>query len=194
MQFKQKIQNNKILLYFYQHPKITTFFVLYFGFMILYFIFSDFLAQFLVESGVFGIFISGVLYTFGVTGGVSIFTILEQAKYYDPLTISIVAGVGAGLIDLLTFRYVEKSFVEELKKISDLRFFRFIENIKIKNFSLICNKYVYTTLGLLLVASPLSDEFGIYFLGKVKQFKNIHIFIIGFIINFIGIYIIASIG
>lgn len=187
MTYIEKIRNNKVFKYFFMHPKITTFFVIYFGLMILYFVFKDSLSLALSHAGVFGLFVSGVFYTFGTTGGVAIFTIQEQSKIFDPLFISLIAGTGAGLIDLLTFKYVEKSFSDELHKISELKFFK-----RLSGYKFISNKYFYSMLGFSLIASPLSDEFGIFFLEKVKELKNIHIFIIGFIVNFIGIYIIAS--
>lgn len=183
---KDKLYSHPVLYYIVAHPKVSSFFLLYILFVFVYFLFKENIHFLISNLEIFGVFISGILYTFGTTGGLAIFVIHEQSKVFDPLFISLIAGVGAGLIDILTFKYIEKSFADELHKISKFKPFVWLSGIKF-----ISNKYFYAILGIILMASPVSDDFGIYFLNKVKDLKNIHIFVIGFIVNFIGIYMIA---
>jgi len=180
-------------LFEFKYPKIAIF-ILFIA--IAYIIFSspgvgDFVNG-LGDYGYLGNFIAGLLFSFGFTTPFSVgFFIL-----YHPNNIflaSVIGGFGALLSDLLIFRIVKFSFMDEFKRLEKTERIREMSDLieyvfghKIKNHLL----YIFAGI---VIASPLPDELGVIILAGLTKIRIRSFMIISFLFNTIGIYILLSI-
>jgi hypothetical protein len=139
--------------------------------------------------GYIGVFISGMLFSFGFTAPIAtgFFLVIEKQNI---ILSAIIGGFGAMLSDLLIFRFIKISFKDEFKKLGKEKF-----NLKIKRFSeKIISKQIkiyltYIFAGIIL-ASPLPDEVGVILLGGITEIKEKILLMLGFLLNSFGILII----
>lgn len=141
--------------------------------------------------GYIGAFISGMLFTYTLTtvpATAALFVLGKSLK--TPFIIALIGASGSVISDYLIFRFVREKLLDELKTTE--------KEIFGKNFKLhldpngLAVKAIPILAGL-IIASPLPDEIGVALFSASK----IHIkkFIqYSFLLNLIGIFIIASIG
>lgn len=141
----------------------------------------------------FGVFIAGMLYSFGLTSPFStgFFLALHIENIFP---IGIIGGIGAMFSDLFIFRFIRFSFKNELLMLKEEKIIKKIRKIvnelipkKIRNFLLII-------IAGILIASPLPDETGVIILAGFTKIKGKVMAIISFVLNTIGILILLKIG
>jgi len=140
-----------------------------------------------------GVFIAGMLYTFGFTSPFSagFFLMFKPGNIF---LVGLIGGVGAMISDLLIFRFVKISFAEEFRKLKKEKALRKIGKImKILINKKIRKLLLYLFAGI-LIASPLPDEAGITILAGLSQIKQKIIVGVSFILNTIGIILLLMIG
>lgn len=141
--------------------------------------------------GYIGAFISGMLFTYTLTtipATAALFVLGESLR--NPFLIALIGASGSVISDYLIFRFVRDRLLNEMKRTE--------KEIFGKNFKLHLNpnglavKAIPILAGL-IIASPLPDEIGVALLSasKIHMKKFIQY---SFLLNFIGIFIIASIG
>lgn len=138
--------------------------------------------------GYLGAFLAGILFvsTFTISTGIVILLVL--AEKLSPLEIGLIAGLGAVTGDLLMFRFAKNDLLSEL----ELIFMHFERNQHVNH--VIHSKYFGWTLpviGAFIIASPLPDEVGVSLLG-ISQMKTYKFFILSFILNAVGIFLVIS--
>ncbi|MBI5803515.1 hypothetical protein HY448_02405 [Candidatus Pacearchaeota archaeon] len=162
-----------------------------------YFLFSNEAIQSLVknlgELSYIGVFIAGLFFSFGFSTPFAIGFFLT-ASPENIFLASIIGGLGALISDLLIFKIIRFSFMDEFKKIEKTKIMREITNsLSSKPLSKIKNYLLYAAAGI-VIASPLPDEIGVSMLAGLTSIR-IHILaIISFIMNSVGILVILLIG
>ncbi|MFZ5844967.1 MAG: hypothetical protein ACOY0S_00680 [Patescibacteria group bacterium] len=148
--------------------------------------FHNFLLN-LNNFGYLGAFFGGMLFvsTFAMpTGAVILFTLAQRLS---PLEIGIVAGLGAVVTDMLTFRFAKDDLSDEVKIIyNELGGHHFNKVLYSKYFS-----WTLPVVGALIIASPLPDELGVSLIG-LSQMKVWEFLPLSFLLNATGIFLVVS--
>lgn len=175
-----------------KYPKITLFVILI---ILTYFIFkipgvSQFVSSFSFGSlGYFGIFIAGILFSFGFSApfAVGFFLILNPTNLW---LAAIVGGLGSLVSDLSIFEIDKLSFEGEFRKINKSKLSKRL-NLLVKN--LLGKKgsnYLAYFIACVFIASPLPDEVGVTIIEGLTKI-NVKIFtLISFVLHIAGILVI----
>jgi hypothetical protein len=139
---------------------------------------------------VFIVFAIGVMYSSVLTVAPATIGLIRLAESGTPiLFIALIGGVGAMLGDLTLFKIIKIDFVNRMtdwlkrqsngtyKELLASRFFRFL----------------LTTLGVIIIATPIPDEIGLALMGLGESnVKFVAVF--GFIFNALGILAIVTLA
>ncbi len=131
-------------------------------------------------------FISGIFYTSIFTVVPASATIIEIAQKFDPFFLAFIGGFGALLGDYIIFKYIRDNISGYIAAIAK----------KIRRESVLESKlfsWSFSLIGAVIVASPLPDEIGLALMGITKM-RTIYFVPISYILNFIGILVLALIG
>lgn len=136
---------------------------------------------------ILGSFVAGLFFTSVFTVSLSSVFLADIAQTYHLPTVVIVGALGAVIGDLVLFLFIKERVVKNVEsavseapsvsRIFKSEMFRFLDPI----------------VGALVIASPLPDEIGLALLG-LAHISAKRLAIIAFIMNAIGIFIVASIG
>jgi hypothetical protein len=139
-----------------------------------------------------GVFIAGMLFTFGFTTpfAVGFFVILNPI---NPFLVAIIGGVGALFGDLLIFSIIRFSFIDEFKRLEKTRVIKGIRNEIKLHFSHKARLYLLYALAGIIIASPLPDEAGVIMLAGLTNIKIRVMVLISFVFNSLGILIMCLI-
>jgi len=138
------------------------------------------------QLGYFGVFISGVLFVSTFTVAPAAALLFEFARNLNPATVALAGGLGAAIGDYFTYRFIrDKIFTELNPVLKTLHLYRRIDILHTKYFA-----WLAPVLGTVIIASPFPDELGLSLLG-LKKIKQSVFLLIVFIINSVGIYLIA---
>ena len=155
----------------YRYPKITLLGILI---VVAYFIFrnpviSSFLSE-LDNLSYLGIFIAGILFSYGFTAPFAVGLFLAISPENLPLAV-IIGSLGSFFSDFLIFKIIKNSFMNEFKEIEETKnvkkFARLINNNLGKKFKL----YLLYIFAGFILASPLPDEFGVTLLTGLGHIK-----------------------
>lgn len=139
-----------------------------------------------------GIFIAGILLSFGFTTAFSIGFLM----YLNPQNIvlaTLIGGLGAVIGDLVIFKTIKFSFMDEFKRIEKIKTVQEIESwVKSKKHILLKHYLLYVFAGL-IIATPLPDEIGVSILAGLTTIKQSSLTILSFILHSFSIYLILII-
>ena len=151
--------------------------------------FHSFLLHF-GNFGYIGAFIAGILFvsTFTVATGSLILLIL--AEKLSPVELWLIAGLGAVVGDLAIFRFVKDGLANEIEYIynqidGDHHLKKVFHS---KYFS-----WTLPTIGAIIIASPLPDEFGVSLLG-ISKMSTYRFVLLSYVLNSAGIFIVLSLS
>lgn len=129
-------------------------------------------------------FISGAMYSFSFTAGLSVLLFSEMSISPDAvLPLSFIAAFGGLLADILIFRFIKDVILHELGHHAQAVIVR-ATRTKIAKIAL-------GVLGALIIASPFPDEIGLTFMG-VSKIKLWELVVLTYILDTLGSYIIIS--
>lgn len=133
-----------------------------------------------------GVFIGGLLFTFGFTTpfAVGFFVILNPI---NPFIVAIIGGTGALLGDLLIFSFIRFNFLDEFQRLEKTAIIKRIRNEIDIYLSHRVRLYILYALAGFILASPLPDEAGVIMLAGLTHIKTRNLIIISFIFNSLGI-------
>lgn len=159
--------------------------------LILYFLLNNPATRIFIESfgslGLWGAFVAGIFFvsSFTVTiAGVVLFFIAQNT---NPLSVALIAGLGAVIGDFLIFRFFKDRVFEELRPL-----FRKIGGSRLaKALKSPFLRWLSPILGAVIIASPFPDEIGVGLMGLSKM-KAWQFMFLAFILNAVGIYVIVS--
>ena len=176
------------LLFRFPYPKLALFLICT---ILAYFIFTDALLEsFLGNLGgfsYFGVFIAGILFSFGFTAPFSTgFLILMNPE--NVLLAAIIGGVGCLLGDMIIYKFVKVSFEKEFARLKRERPFRFMRKEVHKFVNPKLWHYFLFALAGFFFASPLiPDEAAVTILAGLSKMSVTKIAIISFVCNTLGI-------
>jgi hypothetical protein len=174
----------------FKYPKLA---ILILTYILAYVIFTDrnslFFKEILVSTGYLGVFICGILYTYGFTSGPATALLLILSKNVNILLAGLLAGVGSLLGDMLIFEFIRSSFADELEKLSHEKLILRFE----KHLPRQVLKHGLPVLAAFIIASPLPDEIGVALFAASKiSIKNFTL--LDYFFNTTGILLILLIG
>lgn len=138
-------------------------------------------------------FIAGLLFSFGFTTPLSIGYIITSNSQNLIIT-SLIAGAGSLIGDMVIFKTIKFSFMDEFKELEKRRAIQKIEKIVEKNKHVLIRHYLIYIFAGIILASPLPDEIGVSLLAGLTTVKPKIFAIISFLLHSIGFYIIAYIA
>lgn len=116
------------------------------------------------EAGLFGIFVTGILFVSFFTAGPATLLLISSAPDYNPVLLSMVAAVGTLVGDWLILKFFEEKVSYELvplaKKYGVMPMVKQMRRRRFRPIALL--------VGMVLIASPLPDEAGLGLLGITK--------------------------
>ena len=145
-----------------------------------------FLSQVGLE-GYLGVFVAGMLFSFGFTTPFAIGAFIVMSPD-NILLAAAIGGLGAMVSDLIIFKIVKVSFLDEFKKLmrgkAAQTVYRYSPTLdrRIKNY------LMYAFAGI-IIASPLPDEIGVSMLAGLSHIRVVPLAIISFLGNSIGILV-----
>jgi len=136
-----------------------------------------------------GIFISGILISFGFSAPFAVgFFIIAQPD--NLLLATLVGGLGATIGDLLIFKTIKFSFMNEFKRLKRIGLIKKIKRIIHRNENLLMRHYLLYVFAGIIIATPLPDEVGVSMLAGLTSIKPERLAVIAFILHNIAIFLI----
>ncbi len=173
----------------YKYPKLTLFVLVI---LLAYLLFKNPLIAQPIQSlgnlSYLGVFIAGLLFSYGFTTPISIglFITLDPSNIY---LAALIGGLGAFIADYSIFKIVKTSFMDEFEKIENTKPMKALEQ-KIKtNISKKMQLYLMFFCAGFIIASPLPDEVGVALLAGVGHVKPSTFTIVSIIGNTVGIFV-----
>lgn len=134
-------------------------------------------------------FIAGAFWTSAFTIAPASIGIAYLSRSIDPVTIAVCGAFGAMIGDLIIFSFIKDVFSEDVRgAIKASRFKRLLGHT---HFTFL--RWFGPLVGALIIISPLPDEIGLSLMGMSKM-KTRYLIPMTLILNFIGIYLIASVA
>jgi hypothetical protein len=179
-------------IFSFRYPKL---FILIIVIFFAYYLFSQpFISEWMMffnKLGNFGVFISGILTAFGFTAPVGIGLLIKIIPK-NVLFAALLAGFGATISDLLIFKTIKISFMDEFKKLEKTKLIQEIEHIVKKNKHVLIRHYLLYIFAGIVLATPLPDELGVSMLAGLTTIKPIRLAIISFMLHSFTIFLILS--
>ena len=127
--------------------------------------------------------LAGIFYASIFTAPLSIAAIIALAQDGFLISTVIFGGIGAALGDLLIFKFLKLGIAKNIVIFLKQKKVFHIQQKRILRIFPIC-------AGLFIIASPLPDEIGIFFLGTSK-IKEGYFVILAYFLNAVGIYLVG---
>ena len=178
----------------YRYPKL---FCLILIILASYFVFNNQIVIEIVSNlgdfGYLGVFIAGILFSFGFTAPISagFFLVLQPRNLF---LAAIIAGIGAMLGDLFIFKFIRLSFKDEFNKLKKEKISLKTNKIVKKIIDKKLRVYLMYILAGALMASPLPDEMGVILIAGLTKIDQRTLAILGFLLNTLGIMTLFIIG
>jgi uncharacterized membrane protein YdjX (TVP38/TMEM64 family) len=134
-------------------------------------------------------FISGILFSFGFTTPLSIGYLITSNPSNIIIT-SLIAGAGSFIGDMIIFKTIKFSFMDEFKELEKRKAIQKIEKIVEKNRHVLIKHYLIYIFAGIMLASPLPDEIGVSMLAGLTTIKTRIFAVFSFLFHTIGFYII----
>ena len=180
-------------LFAFRYPKLTLLLISIIGAYYLFALSS--VEAFLDNLGqlkYLGIFVAGLLFSFGFTTpfAIGIFASISPANI---LLASIIGSCGALLSDLCIYKMIKISFMNEFKRLQRTLPFKTLQRTINQSLTNRLKNYLLYFLVGFIIASPLPDEIGITMLAGLTAIRVRMLAFLSFIFNMLGILIILII-
>ncbi len=176
-------------IFSFKYPKLFLFVLLI---ILSFYIFSQpFIPEIINLLGNFsyiGIFIAGVLMSLGFSTPLGIGLLINIAPQ-NILFGALLGGLGAVIADLLIFKTIKWSFMNEFKELEKTKGIRHIEQIVKKNKHVLIRHYLLYIFAGLVFATPLPDEIGISMLAGLTTIKPMKLLMISFFVHSTAIFL-----
>ena len=147
----------------------------------------------LTETGYLITFIGGILIALGFTAPFGIGLLINSSPQ-NIFIGALIAGIGATLSDILIFKFIKFSFIDEFKKLEKTKTIKEIEEIVKKNKHILIKHYLLYVFAGIIIASPLPDEIGVAMLAGLTTINVKTLALIGFILHTLFIFFIIYLG
>lgn len=180
-------------LFKFKYPKILGLFL---AIVVAYVLFNDpKIADYISHLGnwgYIGVFIAGILFSFGFTAPFAVGFFLNLSPN-NILLAGIIGGLGALTADVMIFKMIKFSFEDEFLKIKKTKTLKKITEFIRTKIGYKIEIYMLYVFAGIVIASPLPDEIGVIMLAGITKIKIMTLTIISFILNTIGITILIII-
>lgn len=172
------------------HIKYPKLIILSLIIILAYFIFSNksSFVHSIFNDSYFSVILAGALFSFGFTTPLAVGAFLTMNPENIILS-AILGGFFAMLSDIIIFKLVKFSFIDEFKKIENNFTIKKIEKLIKSNLPHKIRIYLLYAITGIIIASPLPDEIGITMLAGLSRVKEKNLAVISFIMNSTGILI-----
>mgnify|MGYP001600792203 CR=1 FL=1 len=181
-------------LFAFKYPKLL---ILILSTFLAYFVFSNDIVYSYVShlqtGGYLGVFLSGILLSFGFTAAFGV-GFLIAANPSNIFLASIIGGVGGIFADLIIFKFIKMSFQKEFDEIKETKVMLSIERTIKNNAPILIKHYLLYIFGGIFIASPLPDEIGISMFAGLSSIDAKKLAVLSFIFHFLGILAILYLG
>ncbi|MBI2105605.1 hypothetical protein HYT56_02075 [Candidatus Woesearchaeota archaeon] len=147
--------------------------------------------SFVIIENYLSSFTLGVLYAYGFTAALATGGLLIIANQQNIIITGIIAGLGALIGDLIIFRFIRRSFNDELNLLAKTKYIKKFRKF-LKKYSAL-NKIV-PFLAYIIIASPLPDEIGVALAATYRDITAKSFVITSYLLNTAGIFTILIIG
>lgn len=175
----------------YEEIKYENLLLLLLVLLIVYFLITPKYFQMLqniIESfgtyGYLGVFASGFFFTFAFTVPIATVVLIAFGSVLNPFLIALIGAAGATISDFIIFKISKRKLSREIEKLERKGFLK-------KHSKLV--QHLAPLIAGFIIASPLPDEIGAAILGSMK-FSDKKFIVFIFIVEFIGIFALATIG
>ena len=141
------------------------------------------------EAKILGSFISGIFFTSAFTIAPAAISLAEISKTASPFVVAFWGAIGAVIGDMVIFLFVRDRFAEDIMEVLKISKAKRVLHFFRKGFF----RWLSPLVGAIIIASPLPDELGITLLGLSKV-RSINLAVISFIMNFIGVLLVALVA
>ena len=142
----------------------------------------------LTQFGYLSDLVAGILFSFGFTTPFSLGYMLTA----NPMNIflaSVIAGIGSVVGDMVIFKTIKFSFMDEFEELEKKKAIQKIgEIVKHNKHVLIRHYLLYISAGIIL-ASPLPDEIGVSMLAGLTTIKPVKLAVISFVLHTIPFFL-----
>ena len=136
-----------------------------------------------------GFFIAGILLAFGFSAPFAIgFFIIAQPE--SLLLAILIGGFGAMCADMLIFRIIKFSFMNEFRELEKTKVIRTIKDIIKHNKHVLIKHYLLYVFAGILIAAPLPDEIGVSMLAGLTTVNPKKLAVISFFLHSLAIFLI----
>src|SRR3989338_5018257 len=116
-------------VYMERYPKFLLLFITFlFAYLLFYGRNNLALHGFIISMGYLGIFIAGLMFSYGFTTAPAISLFLILAEHQNIYAATVIGGIGALIADLVIFRFVRASFADEIQKLRTKKLVMVINN------------------------------------------------------------------
>ena len=185
----KSVHKVKKLFYFRYHKLL----LLVLAIILAYYLFnlpviSDFFAS-IQRLDYIGMFMAGMLLSFGFSAPFSIgFFITSHPG--NILLATLMGGIGAMVGDILIFRTIRLSFMDEFKELNHAKIIKTIEKAIEHNKNILIRHYLLYIFAGILIVTPLPDEIGISMLAGLTTVNQKKLAVISFILHSIAVFLI----
>ncbi len=134
--------------------------------------------------GYLGVFTAGFFFAYGFTSPIAAVALVAFGNSYNVFLVALLGATGATISDFLLFKIAKKKLAGEIKKAKKKGMLK-------KHSKLV--QHLTPLMAGFIIASPLPDEIGVAMLGA-SEFKEKKFLIFIFLAEFIGIFVLASVG
>ena len=174
--------------------KYSKLFLLIISIIIAYILFSHKnLISYIPLTGYLTSLIGGFLVAFGFTAAFGIGFLLN-ANPQNIFLAAVIGGIGGVISDLLIFKFIKFSFMDEFNEIKNTHTIKIIRKIIHKNQSLLIRHYLLYIFAGIIIVSPLPDELGISMLAGLTTINTKTLAIVSFILHTLAILLILYLG
>ena len=177
----------------FRYPKLIIFLLCIFAAYILFNNknFNQFI--FLTEIGYLSTFIGGILIAFGFTAPFGIGFLISSSPQ-NIFIGALIGGIGAMISDLIIFKFIKFSFMNEFKELEKTKTIKKIEKIVKENKRILIKHYLIYVFAGIIIISPLPDEIGVSMLAGLTTIKANKLALISFILHTLAILFIIYLG
>ena len=135
--------------------------------------------------------LAGILIAFGFTApfGIGLLIALNSGSFW--LT-ALIGASGALLADILIFKTIRFSFMDEFERLEKTSAFEFVEREFKHDFKAHVRNYLLYIFAGLVIASPLPDEVGVVMLAGLTRIRPFLFIAMSFALHLLGIAVILS--
>lgn len=141
-----------------------------------------------------GIFVTGLLFSHGLTAGPAIATLLIIGKTHTFFLSGVFATAGAIIGNFIVYQKLRLSYEDEFRNLSQCVFLKQTANVFNRITPCFVRKYILPALAGFLTATPFPDEFSTALVRASKDMSVMVFAVIFFVFSAFGIFIILGIG